>query len=75
MDNASSTAANEYREAQRQFMTLYQQYLVNEGVQITPESAQTTVNKMMVSAAREVASKNLEDLNDFARDYLVPKQQ
>ena len=68
-------AANEYREAQRQFMTLYQQYLVSEGVKISPENAQTTVNKMMVSAAREVASKNLEDLNDFSRDYLVPKPQ
>ena len=56
-------------------MTLYQQFLTNECVKISPEHAQTTVNKMMVSAARETASKNLEDLNDFARDYLVPKQQ
>ena len=36
----SNVAANEYRMAQQQFMQLYQQYLVNEGVKISAESAQ-----------------------------------
>ena len=52
-------------------MTLYSQYLVNEGVQISQEGAQAATQKMMVGAAQMVASKNLEDLDDFARDYLV----
>ena len=30
---------------------------------------------MMVGAAQMVAGKNLEDLNDFARDFLVEKWQ
>ena len=34
MQANDQAAANEYREAQRQFMMLYQEYLVNEGVKI-----------------------------------------
>ena len=54
-------------------MRLYQEYLVNEGVKIQAESAQLATQKMMVGSAQLVAGKNLEDLNDFARDYLVNK--
>ena len=41
MDAASNSqnAANEYREAQRQFMSLYQEFLINEGVKIGGDSA------------------------------------
>ena len=75
MDAASNSqnAAKEYGAAQRQFMALYQEYLVNEVVNRNADSAQMATQKMMVSAAQMVAGKNLEDLNDFSRDYLVAK--
>ncbi len=70
----AQSAAAEYAQAQRQFMQLYQQYLVNEGVKIAPDCAQLTTQKIMVGAAQMVAGKNLEDLDDFARDYIVGKE-
>ena len=54
-------------------MQIYQQYLVNDGVKISADSAQVATQKMMVGAAHLVMGKNLEDLNDFARDYIVGK--
>eukprot|EP00354_Favella_ehrenbergii_P007279 CAMPEP_0170463006 /NCGR_PEP_ID=MMETSP0123-20130129/8282_1 /TAXON_ID=182087 /ORGANISM="Favella ehrenbergii, Strain Fehren 1" /LENGTH=77 /DNA_ID=CAMNT_0010728335 /DNA_START=92 /DNA_END=325 /DNA_ORIENTATION=- len=70
---SSQTAANEYREAQRAFMGLYQEYLINQSVRLQPDTAQLATQKMMVGAAQMVAGKNLEDLNDFARDYITGK--
>ena len=56
-------------------MGLYQEYLINEGVKIAPESAQAATQKMMLATAKMVANKNLEDLDDFSRDYLQWKQK
>ena len=70
----TSQAANEYREAQRNFMTLYQDFLINQGVRVAPGVAQLATQKMMVGAAQMVAGKNLEDLNELARDYIVNKE-
>ena len=69
----SQSAAREFGLAQRQFMQLYQEYLVNEGVKIKADSAQVATQKMMVGTAQMINHKNLEDLNDFARDYIVGK--
>ena len=63
-------AANQYREAQRKFMGLYQEYLINDGVKIAPDNAQLATQKMMLAAAKMVAGKNLEDLDEYSRDYL-----
>ena len=40
VQTSSQEAANQYRQAQQKFMGLYQEYLINEGVKIAPESAQ-----------------------------------
>ena len=69
---SDAAAANEYREAQRQFMVSYTQFLI-EKLKLRPEAAQQVAQKMMVNSAKTVAQKNLEDLNDFARDYIVGK--
>ena len=52
-------------------MQLYQQYLINQGVKIAPDGAQLATQKMMVGVAQMVSGKNLEDLDEFARDYIV----
>ena len=75
MQKNPSNAANEYQMTQRVFMQLYSQYLQNDSVRVAPDVAQLATQKMMVGAAQMVSGKNLEDLNEFARDYLVEKEQ
>ena len=75
MQKNPSNAASEYQMAQRVFMQLYSQYLQNDSVRVAPDVAQLATQKMMVGAAQMVSGKNLEDLNEFARDYLVEKEQ
>ena len=38
---------------------------------MTDESTNMIVQKFMVNAARSVAGRNLEDLDEFSRDYLL----
>ena len=38
---------------------------------MTEETANAIVQKFMISAARSMGSSNLEDLDEFSRDYLL----
>lgn len=38
---------------------------------MTEEAANAVVQKFMINAARSIGGFNLEDLDDFSRDYLL----
>jgi hypothetical protein len=47
------------------------QYLTSPAMGLNAQQANQVLAKFMTTAAATVSRRNLEDLDDFARDYIV----